>query len=548
MTSRFLAALTGVLIGAACSSGETTGPNPLETCQVTLSTPVTLAPGSYIILNPPADSGCVTFPADTAADSAEYLLIPQSAGGTPGDSAPFRLRDATPISAASSALFAVRRPPGRRGRIPAAFDRFLLGLARRPAALAAARVAPPGAASLVAAAGPPPMGSLRSFLVCSTLDCATFTTVTARVRAIGAHVAVYVDTLAPAGGLDSAAIDTLTRVFDTHAYTVDTVAFGAVSDIDSNRVVLTLMTPVVNRLVTAAQCQSGGFVAGFFFPGDLDPSTAATYNDGEIFYTVVADPNGTLSCSHTVSDVENFLPPTFLHELQHVISYNQHVLIRAGLPEDLWLDEALSSLAEELGGLSYLPDVNAYSRYVLDDVYDAYQYLASPGDHFLLQSGDTVLADFGAGWLYLRYLVDQFGDGLTNKLVETVLTGTDNVAAQTQLPFATTAARWALANWVSDLPGFTAPAELRYTSWSFRHTFASLNGQDPADFPTPFPLVPAASAGMLVDLTGYLRVGTGSYARALQGPGDSSFALRFSGSNGPPSDAVVPRLSIIRLR
>jgi hypothetical protein len=548
MTSRSLAALAVVLTGAACSTGESTGPNPLETCQVTLSTPVTLAPASYIILNPPADSGCVTFPADTTIDSVEYLLIPQSAGGTPGDSAPFRLQGATPISASASPLFAIRRQPGRRGRIPTAFDRFLLTLARRPGALAAPRVSPPGAASLVAAAGPPQMGSLRSFIVCTTLDCGSFATVTGRVRAIGAHVAVYVDTLAPAGGLDSAAIDTLTRAFDTHAYTVDTVAFGGVSDIDSNRVVLTLMTPVVNRLVTAAQCQSGGFVAGFFFPPDLDPSTAATYNDGEIFYTVVADPNGTLSCSHTVSDVENFLPATFLHELQHVISYNQHVLVRHGAPEDLWLDEALSSLAEELGGISYLPDVNTYSRYVLDDVYDAYQYLASPGDHFLLQTSDTVLADFGAGWLYLRYLVDQFGDSLTNKLVETALTGTDNVAAQTQLPFATTVARWALANWVSDLPGFTPPAELRYTSWSFRQTFASLFSQDPADFPTPFPLVPAVSDGMLVNLSGYLRVGTGSYARALQSPGDSSFSLRFSGSNGPPSAAVAPRLTVIRLR
>src|SRR2546422_2142786 len=35
------------------------------------------------------------------------------------------------------------------------------------------------------------------------------------------------------------------------------------------------MTPVVNSLVTNAECQSGGFVAGFADPADLDPSTAA---------------------------------------------------------------------------------------------------------------------------------------------------------------------------------------------------------------------------------------------------------------------------------
>jgi len=35
------------------------------------------------------------------------------------------------------------------------------------------------------------------------------------------------------------------------------------------------MTPVVNSLVTNAECQAGGFVAGFADPADLDPSTAA---------------------------------------------------------------------------------------------------------------------------------------------------------------------------------------------------------------------------------------------------------------------------------
>ena len=129
-----------------------------------------------------------------------------------------------------------------------------------------------------------------------------------------------------------------------------------------------------------------------------------------------------------------------------------------GASEDLWLDESLSSLAEELGARSFFPDTVAFSNYAFGDVYNAYQYLGFPQDHFLLQTGDTVLADFGAGWLYLRYLVDQFGSPLTRKLEQTTLTGTDNVAAQTGVPFATTVARWGMANWVSDLPGFTPAA------------------------------------------------------------------------------------------
>src|SRR2546422_8630156 len=44
---------------------------------------------------------------------------------------------------------------------------------------------------------------------------ADFKTIGARVRAVGAHVAIYVDTLAPPPGLDSAEIDTLRQVVET---------------------------------------------------------------------------------------------------------------------------------------------------------------------------------------------------------------------------------------------------------------------------------------------------------------------------------------------
>jgi hypothetical protein len=288
-------------------------------------------------------------------------------------------------------------------------------------------------------------------------------------------------------------------------------------------------------------------VAGFFLSDDLDP-TAPNSNDGEIFYTVVADPNGTLSCAHTTDELDAVLPTTFLHELQHVISFNQHVLVLGGSEEDLWLDEALSSYAEELGGRTFLPDSNTFSQYLIGDVYNAYQYLQNPADHFLLQESDTVLADFGAGWLYIRYLVDQFGPSLTLKLEQTTHVGTDNVSVQTSVPFATTVTRWALANWVSDLPGFAAPAELRYTSWSFRSLFASVSAQDPFDFPAPYPLVPLAAPGTRMSLTGILDAGSGAYVRALQGPGGAGFSLLLNAGAAPIAAAIAPRVDVIRLR
>ena len=257
--------------------------------------------------------------------------------------------------------------------------------------------------------------------------------------------------------------------------------------------------------------------------------------------------------------MKRLIPVTFVHEFQHMISFNQHVLVRGGTGELLWLNEALSHFAEELGGRSFLPGDNpSFTRFVIGNLFNAYQYLDSVGDHFLVPTeGIGSLPERGAAWLFMRYLADQHAadtstaavSAFTRSLVQTTLTGAANVAARTGDPFDLTATRWALANWVSDLPGFTAPPELQYTSWRFRTTYASLNVQRPTLFPKPFPLTPTTSAGNAVDLTGTLRAGSGVYHLVSQAPSAPGFTLLFgTGSGGPLPANVVPRLNIIRVR
>jgi hypothetical protein len=94
------------------------------------------------------------------------------------------------------------------------------------------------------------MGSLRGFQVRAKTDCSRFDRVGARVRALKSKVAIYVDTLAPAGGLDSTTLDGIADLFDQQLYAIDTAAFGRESDIDSNTVVMVPMTNTVNKLVS----------------------------------------------------------------------------------------------------------------------------------------------------------------------------------------------------------------------------------------------------------------------------------------------------------
>jgi hypothetical protein len=517
---------------------------------------VSLAVGQYASIDPAPDSGCMVFPANGAVD-AEYLVIAQLATGDTGKTSSFRLTGDTirpvmlPPLGGGASLTEERLSPAER------FHTFLRRgdetRWRSLVPLAGAKAPLP-----TPAAGPPTYGAPRQFRVCARLNCSLFSTVTATARAVKNRVAIFVDNAGPAfGGLDSAALDSLGSLFDSRLYATDTAAFGRESDIDANTVVMVLMTPVVNKLVTSAECQRSGFVAGFFYGADLLPQLPNS-NAGEIFYSFVADPSGTLSCSHSGSSVKNIVPVTFIHEFQHMISFNQHALVRGGDGEVLWLNEGFSHYAEELGGWTFGPGTPEFSRFVIGDLYNAYQYLDSTGGHFLLpRSGIGSLAERGAAWLFVRYIVDRYSGGttiaawnaFTRQLLLTSNTGAANVAAVTGDPFDTVVTRWAFANWVSDVPAFTPPAELTYETWAFRTTYASLNAQDPTNFPKPYPLTPTQSAGRFVDLTGTLRAGSGVYHRATQSALAPGFTLQFSTAGGSPlSPALTPRLNVIRIK
>src|SRR3989442_11099795 len=94
--------------------------------------------------------------------------------------------------------------------------------------------------------------------------------------------------------------------------------------------------------------------------------------------------------------VNSLVPVTFIHEFQHMISFGQHYLRRAGAPEVLWLNEGLSHFAEEMGGRRYLPDTATFCDFVNGDLHNAGQYFSAPQDHYLLATeGIGTLAERG---------------------------------------------------------------------------------------------------------------------------------------------------------
>jgi hypothetical protein len=560
-TVRLVCLLAGGAGGAAaaCTKGvEPSGPP----CTAAADT-VTLAVDEYASIDPATDSGCRVFPATSGA--AEYLIALQLTSGDTAIKAAFRVNGDTilpPPPPSPTPRFAELGSADR-------FHMFLrLGDERRFWGFAPELASTSGPLPRPSTtANPPSYNDLRTFQVCATLTCSRFDRVGARAKAINSKVAIFVDTLAPSGGLDSTALDSVARVFDQRLYAIDVAAFGSESDIDSNTVVIVLMTNTVNKLVSASDCQTSGFVAGFFFGVDIDPAfrNDSRSNKSEIFYSIVADPAGTLSCTHTAAEVQAFVPVTFIHEFQHMISFNQHVLIRGSSGEVLWLNEGFSHYAEELGGRSYElnPDARLADctigttpcRFYSGDLLNASSFLDSTSSHFLIPgSGIGTLAERGAAWLFVRYLVDQYAAGgdtagwnaVTRSLVQTNLSGANNIEDVTGNQFEDIVSRWALANWVTDAG---VPPELQYNSWNLHSVYSSLHTQRPNLFPNFYPLVPTTSAGRDVNMSGTLRSGSPIYHRVTQPAGDPGFTLSVRSANGGQINAAFkPRLNVIRLQ
>ena len=182
---------TWALLAVAACGHDATGPSA-PTCSSALASQLTLAVGAYASIDPATDGGCVTFPANASVDSAEYLLVPQSAAATFGQTAPFNLRTATLMAAAMPLAQRLVEPESRRAAATL-FDGMLRARGRALRFPAATARRAPAVAASTPRASPPTVGTLRSFVVCAKLDCSQFKTVGARAQAVGAHVAIYVD-------------------------------------------------------------------------------------------------------------------------------------------------------------------------------------------------------------------------------------------------------------------------------------------------------------------------------------------------------------------
>ena len=498
-TGRLLLCLT--LLAVACSDDD--GPTGPAVCSGG-GLIANLSPLQGVVVTAEQLETCNTLP----GNGADYIVVPQFASSGSAASLQYTIGSEGPMASISARLTIDEEPAS----LPAIFDRALRQAERElPRGSAVLRREGPSRSTIAAAV--PPLNSTRTFNVLASLGPGdpTFETATARLRFAGANILLYIDEDAPAGGFTDQEIVALGTHFDNDLFEIGVANFGNVSDVDGDERVLVLLTPLVNRLTQASSCTTEGFITGFFFGLDLIPGEEGS-NDAEVFYALVPDPNAQFSCAHSAAQVKSIVPATFIHELQHMISFNEHVLVRNGTPEELWLNEGLSHMAEEVAALDYerrfpapagrtnpqqlFPD--SAGPFITGNLLNSYQYLAN--SHTVSATslaGTGSLSERGATWLFLRWLGDHKGNTIFKRLVQTSQTGIVNLEAQAGEPFPALFGDFGIAVYTDSIVGVPrgqVPDRFRFTSRNLRVLYQALfnaltvNGQPSSRVPRPFPI------------------------------------------------------------
>lgn len=324
-----------------------------------------------------------------------------------------------------------------------------------------------------------------------------------RVVAITNNAIIVADTANPTGGFTDAEYQSIGVSFDTLINPLDTRNFGQPTDIDGNGHVLIFFSRAVNALTAAG---SDSYIGGFFYARDLFPIVATTdfdacpgSNYGEMFYIMVPDPTGAVNGNAFTKDfVSNGLLPTLAHEYQHLINGARRMYVNTQATdfEEVWLNEGLSHIAEELmfyaeSGLQPRQDVSATTIRSSQAYINAYnscasanlgrygEFLRAPTINSPFAPNDS-LATRGATWSFLRFAVDRQNTTDSNiwyQLVNSTVTGLDNLQNVFGTSLGTLFRDWStavIADGVSGVdPKYSQP------SWDFRSIYDAVGGSYP---------------------------------------------------------------------
>jgi hypothetical protein len=405
----------------------------------------------------------------------------------------------------------------------------------------------------------PAVGDLLRLNTTPSCD-ATTTLRTGRVAAISQHAIIVADTANPAGGFTDSEYHRIATHFDGAIHPLVVANFGEPTDIDGNGRVVVFFTRAVNEL-TGRNTES--YTGGFFWGGDLFPreSTSravgcANSNFGEIFYMLVPDPQGEVNGNKRSKDFVDLVTPGVLaHEYQHLVNAARRLYVNQAQGfEEVWLNEGLSHIAEELmfysesglaprrnldaDALRATPQaVDAFNRYGIANFLRLRTYLERPRENSPL--GPDALATRGAVWQFLRYAADRHPGSertLWLNLAGSTRSGLSNLSAGLGTDPLPWIHDWSVAIYTDDLVGGVSPRH-QQPSWHYRSIYAAIT----QDEPFPLRVEPLGTTPVSFTVQG----GSSSHLVFNVAAGGQA-TIRISSGGAPPPATLTA--SVVRIR
>ena len=290
-------------------------------------------------------------------------------------------------------------------------------------------------------------------------DARQYAKVTGTLVAEGRFVRVFLDSQMNAAQLAPGLVSEVVRLFDGEIVPGSRDVLGQFRDIDGDGKFAILISPWLGRL-QGGKTSLGGFVRG----SDFQKMVLAPFgNRADVLYL-----NANLQPGP-------HLKTLLAHEYAHAICFSERLPTKfhpQGLPgEEDWLNEAIAHLAENLHGtgwtnldhrISRFLDASDRSPLVVRNYY-AGGLWRDPGCR-------------GATYLFLRWVVDQFGEEVLPRLIRGRDAGVKNLEAATGVPFPDLFRGWTIA--LAQAGGdFEGPAMGEFTSLDLNQRLGRWNLQ-----------------------------------------------------------------------
>ena len=518
---------------------------------------VSLAPGQALIFDA-ASARCAEIP----QQNGEYFLAVFNTSTDADNSASFKLAGQGGASANVQSNFAQRAfhqndPAARRAaqhaRILGLSERVVHDLGRppriNPSVARYGALAVPNVGDMVRLNFPdvskPTTGQL----------CASVIPVTTRVVYSGPKVVVLEDVTNATARTVDAHYKAMVAEYESRQLSILESNFGNPFAFDSQLSNTRRIFMVFTHLVTDNLPDALGFVIS----SDMYArSSCASSNVGEFFY---AQP----PASNASSDIKDWswqLPALAIHETYHIVNDAEHFARSGASEEEGWLNESLAQIAIEIWarqvyGYAARQNVGYAASARCENfcvgkpmaVTHPLQYL---NDYLMATEVESMLTDhsaYGAGWMFVRWALDQFAANEASALKamtqETNLTGISNLTARTGKSFSYMLPRFALALAADDRV-LTPYPELAIPSWNLRDIYAGLNRDLPDTFWEEFPLLPFTAKFGTFDIDLDMPGGTMMYL-SLSGSGPLTQLIGLLGTSGGAVSSNLG-LAIIRVQ